>query len=59
MNVVLFHVLNSNLKAREVTYQVREGTSKIWSLKLMILTLKLGFRKEVRERVERGRKSFK
>ena len=60
---LMFEVQNqsliSDLKANEAIQQVREGTLVIRSLKFEIWTLKLGFRREVRERVVRERKSFK
>ena len=59
MFMVLNHRLNTDLEARKVVQQVRKVTLMKWSFNLMILDLKFGLRREVRERVVRERKSFK
>ena len=53
MIMVLFHSLTTNLEARKVVQQVRKVTLMKWSFNLMILDLKFGLRREVRERVVR------
>ena len=50
MFMVLNHRLNMDLEARKVVRQVRKVTLMKWSFNLMILDLKFGLRREVRER---------
>ena len=57
--MVLNHSLNMDLEARKVVQQVRKVTLMKWSFNLMILDLKFGLRREVRERVVRECKTFK